>query len=95
MPLGVKLLVLGMVVKIWEASKLCHKVAANAGVFAKAANTFSKSAFSKIGTEQLTNPKSTVNGDQFGFSQSAILENSSFSATILIIPKTACNPCIS
>jgi len=73
--------VLGTVVSIWDASKLCHKVAAVFGVLASAARVRSNSAFSGMGTAQLTKPKRTVRGAQFGLSHSATRAISSFSET--------------
>jgi len=74
--------VLGTVVSICDASKLCHKVAAVLGVLASAARVRSNSALSGMGTEQLTKPKRTLRGAQFGLSQSATRAISSFSETM-------------
>jgi hypothetical protein len=51
-------------------------------VLARAARVRSNSAFSGMGTEQLTKPKRTVRGAQFGLSHSATRAISSYSETM-------------
>jgi len=83
--------VLGTVVSICDASKLCHKVAAVLGDLASAARVKSNSALSGMGTEQLTKPKRTLRGAQFGLSQSTTRAISSFSERMWEYQNVVCN----
>lgn len=70
---------LGIVTMICDASKLCHKIAAVSGDFARAANVSKSSAFKLIWIEQVTRPSKSDSGAQAGFSHNAKREVSSYS----------------